>query len=79
MPLVNRGAKLLAALLAERGTQTKLAAELETDQGYLSRIARGERIPGLELRRKLKPLGIDLEAWDEPVNDEPGSYPVATE
>jgi transcriptional regulator with XRE-family HTH domain len=66
MGLVNRGAKLLGALLAERGAQKRLADELGIDQGYLSRIASGERIPGLDARRKLKPLGIDLEAWDEP-------------
>lgn len=66
---VNRGAKILSALLSERGAQKRLAGELGIDQGYLSKIASGERIPGLDARRRLKPLGIDLEAWDEELLD----------
>lgn len=83
---MNRGAKILSALLSERGAQKRLAGELGIDQGYLSKIASGERIPGLDARRRLKPLGIDLEAWDEelldlapePTAHESGPHPAVT-
>lgn len=75
---MNQGAVSLSALLVERGAQKRLSDETGIDQGYLSRIARGERVPGLDVRRKLKAFGIELDAWDEPAS-EPGSSPVATD
>lgn len=62
---MTRGAQLLQALLKGRGAQWKLSKDIGIDQGHLSRIANGERVPGLYVRRMLKPLGIPLDAWDE--------------
>lgn len=76
LPLVNLGAQKLGRLVADHGAQKRLADELNMDQGYLSRIARAERVPGLEVRRKLKAHGIELDDWDIIVADE--SSPVAT-
>lgn len=75
---MNRGAKLLAGLLAERGSQKLLAEKLGIDQGYLSKIASAERVPGLDARRKLKALGIEMDAWDEPPDAAPDSSRVTT-
>lgn len=72
---MNLGAQKLSRLVADHGAQKRLADELHMDQGYLSRIARAERVPGLEARRKLKPHGIELDDWDTIVAEE--SSPVA--
>jgi ribosome-binding protein aMBF1 (putative translation factor) len=62
---VNRGAVLLNKLVPE-GNQTRVAEELDIDQSYLNRVARADRVPGLEVRRKLRDhFGIALDAWDE--------------
>lgn len=67
LPPVNKGAEILGRLLRERGSQSELAEQLSSDPGYVSRIVRGLKIPGLGMRRKLKSrYGIALELWDEP-------------
>jgi len=65
--LVNRGIAALRKALEEcGGNQSQLARDLDVDQSYLSRLAREERTPGLEFRRKAKErLGIGLDAWEE--------------
>lgn len=65
---MNRGAQTLGRILGDkRGAQSAMAAELDMDQGYLSRIVSGDRVPGLGARRKFfDRYGIDLGAWDEP-------------
>ena len=68
---MNRAAQILAERFSERGAQTRLSEETGIDQGYLSKMAHGERVPGLSSRRKLKEaLAIPLEWWDEPVEAE---------
>jgi transcriptional regulator with XRE-family HTH domain len=63
---MNRGALALAEKLEGRGDQQRLAEELGIDQGYLSRIARSVKVPGLGVRRKIEQqLGIPMQAWDE--------------
>lgn len=75
---MNLGAQKLGRLVSDHGAQKRLADELDIDQGYLSRIARAERVPGLDVRRKLKPHGIDLEDWDT-IIEIPESSPTATD
>lgn len=72
---MNRAAELLARSIPERGDQTKLAEETGIDQGYLSRIVNGDRVPGLEVRRKLKRRfpELELHLWDEPARSKTGS------
>ena len=66
---MNCGAKALAEKLEARGDQQRLAEELGIDQGYLSRIARAVKVPGLGARRLLeRKLGIPMQAWDEPAD-----------
>lgn len=73
---MNRGAALLAQQLAERGNQSKLASALGVDQGYLSRIARGLRVPGLVTRRILeRECKIPMQFWDEPEKPVRGRTP----
>lgn len=67
---MNRAAQILAERFQERGAQIKLADETGVDQGYLSKLARGERVAGLDVRRKLIPYGIQMEWWDEPAEAE---------
>ena len=64
---MNRGvAQLNKAIEAAGGNQSQVARDLEVDQSYLNRIARGDRDPGLEFRKKCKEkLGISLDAWEE--------------
>lgn len=65
---MNRGAAALAEKLEARGDQKRMADELGIDQGYLSRIARAVKVPGLDARRKLEQqLGIPMQWWDETV------------
>lgn len=62
---MNLGASALAARIKARGDQRKLADELGIDQGYLSRLLRGEKKPGLETRKLLlERLEIDVLDWD---------------
>jgi transcriptional regulator with XRE-family HTH domain len=64
---MNLGAKALAAQIKERGDQRKLATDLGIDQGYLSKILRAEKTPGLETRKLLfEKLEIDVLDWDRP-------------
>lgn len=67
LPPMNRGAQRLTELISERGAQKRLADSTGIDQGHLSRIARGEKLPGLPTRRILeRDLGILMQWWDEP-------------
>jgi transcriptional regulator with XRE-family HTH domain len=67
---VNRGAEELARLTQQRGEQQRLAAVADLDEGYMSRITRGVRIPGLDARRKLEAhAGIPMQWWDEPATE----------
>lgn len=75
---MNLGAQKLSRLLGDRGAQKRLSEETDIDQGYLSRIARAERVPGLDVRRKLKLHGIDLEDWDTMIEIAESS-PTATD
>lgn len=70
---VNRGAQRLLELYPNRGDLTRLAEQRDIDQGYLSRIARDERRPGTELRRKFweGPEQIPMHWWDEPAIESP--------
>lgn len=64
---MNRGAELLAAKIPERGQQKQLATSIGVDQGYLSKIVNGERVPGLKVRRILElRCQIAMQLWDEP-------------
>ena len=64
---MNRGAKRLAACFENRGAQAALAEVTGLDQGYLSRLASGERTPGAKARRTLEgACGILMQWWDEP-------------
>ena len=66
---VNRGAAELNQAI--EGSQNKAAIEMGVDQSYLNKIARGERVPGLGMRKKLRDrYGITLDAWDESWSDE---------
>ena len=68
---MNRGAQALASRLAERGEQLRLSASLRIDQGYLSKVASGRRVPGLDVRKKLAAAcSIPLEWWDDAVATE---------
>jgi transcriptional regulator with XRE-family HTH domain len=63
---MNRGAQKLARCCPNRGDQTKLAAVLDIDQGYINRLVRGVKVPGLGVRRKFREhLGIATDAWDQ--------------
>lgn len=67
---MNRGAFELNKLI--EGSQSQAARVLDVDQSYLNRVARSERVPGLEIRKKLKEhYGIPLEAWDEEAEEDP--------
>jgi len=69
---VNRGSKALSEKLPQRGDQQRLAAAIDLDEGYFSRIVSGKRIPGIDARRKLEThAGIPMQWWDEPVEDAP--------
>lgn len=61
-PGVNRAAQILSERFRERGAQKRLSLETEIDQGYLSALASGKRVAGLDVRRKLLPHGIPMEA-----------------
>jgi len=66
-PLVNKGARTLQEKTSKRGAQRALADKIGIDQGYLSKIANAEKIPGLGVRRLLfRELGIPVLDWDEP-------------
>lgn len=68
---VNRGAEELARLTQQRGEQQRLATAANLDEGYLSRITRGVRVPGLDARRKLEAhASIPMQWWDEPATSE---------
>jgi hypothetical protein len=71
-PLVsNRGAEELAKLTHNRGEQQRLAASADLDVGYVGRLAKAERSPGLEARQKLqKHARIPMQWWDEPPTPE---------
>ena len=74
---MNRAAQVLAERFSERGAQVRLAEETGIDQGYLSKMARGERVPGLAARRKLRDaLAIPLELWDEPIEETEDAAPT---
>jgi transcriptional regulator with XRE-family HTH domain len=76
---MNRGAEILSRRFAERGAQSQLAKTTGIDQGYLSKIANGERCPGLSVRRTLeRELGIPMQLWDEPAA-ESGPLPRAAD
>ncbi len=60
---------VLWALLAEHGTQAKLAAFLGEDSGNVSRLLYGVRKPGRALSVKLASHGVAAELWDEPIPD----------
>jgi len=67
---VNRGAVALAKKTRDRGDQRHVADKADLDEGYLSRLVRGERIPGLRARQKLLAnFGIPMEWWDEPTKE----------
>lgn len=66
VPGVNRAAQILTDRFRERGAQKRLSEETEIDQGYLSQLASGKRVAGLEVRRKLVPYGISLDDWEQP-------------
>lgn len=64
---MNRGAQELQREIREAGSQARLSGLTGLDQGYLSRLARGERTAGLHARQLLREhCGIELQAWDEP-------------
>lgn len=68
---VNRGAEILSKRFARRGEQKRIAEATGVDQGYLSKIARGVRVPGLDVRRLLEEhCGIRMQKWDEPARSE---------
>ena len=68
---MNRGAQILSGQLSKRGAQSELSKRLALDEGYISRIARGVRVPGLKTRRALeKSQGIPMQLWDEPPKEE---------
>lgn len=70
---MNRGAIALNRLIGE-GSQSQAALAVNVEQSYLNRVARGERVPGLDVRRRLKEhYGIPLEAWDEEGEEERAS------
>jgi transcriptional regulator with XRE-family HTH domain len=76
---MNLGAELLAERLP-RGEQKVLAEKLGMDEGYLSRIVRGVRVPGLSIRKLIRDeVGIPLEAWDEPPRGSTGPGRTGTE
>ena len=65
--MMNRAAQELVRLFPHRGDQTRLAAELEVDQSYASRLMRGVKEAGLDVRRRcLRQFGIPMEWWDIP-------------
>lgn len=75
---MNRGAQLLSRHV-ERGDQRPLAVKLGMDEGYLSRVVRGIRVPGLSVRKLIRDeFGIALETWDEPALEQTEPAPAAT-
>ncbi|GMV18361.1 MAG: hypothetical protein AMXMBFR56_65850 [Polyangiaceae bacterium] len=65
--MTNRGAQKLAKMFSVRGSQRRMAESLGIDQGYLSAIASGARVPGLQVRRKLElSARIPMQWWDQP-------------
>lgn len=69
----NRGSVALDALCKDEeakgyGAQSRLAKELEADEGQFSRWRRGVRTPGVAMRMKLQERhGIPAMSWDEPI------------
>ncbi len=68
MPFVNRAASKLSRQYAKRGAPARLAKEVDVDEGYLSRILSGERIPGMTVRRRFWDIKrVPMHWWDDPV------------
>lgn len=70
--VVNRGAQRLASKLSGKNapTQAELAQKLKIDQGYISRIVNGKKVPGLDARKKFRAhLRIPLHWWDEDIGE----------
>lgn len=67
---MNRGSQLLSKRI-ERGGQKALAAKLGVNEGNMSRIVNGIRLPTLHVRTALEDqFGIPIRAWDEPAEAE---------
>ena len=60
------------------GAQSRLAKELDADEGQFSRWRRGVRTPALPMRLKLEAkFGIPPMAWDEELPKTPSQPPPA--
>lgn len=68
---MNRGAKGLAKHCTEHGAQARLAAELGMDEGRLSRILSGKKLPTPLQRARIedKYPEVGWRLWDEPVSE----------
>lgn len=65
---MNRGSIALARKCRKRGALSALAKRSGLDQGYLSRVARGERKPGIRARLLLEEhAAIAIRWWDQPI------------
>lgn len=61
---------VLWALIESRGwSHARLANELDLDGGRVARLLYGDRKPGRELAVRLRDLGIEIELWDQPIED----------
>jgi|GEM_PF-5425796 len=64
-PATSAAIPILWALLAEHGTQAKLAAHLGEDSGNVSRLLYGVRKAGRALSLKLRDFGVPVDSWEE--------------
>ena len=67
---MNLGAQVLRVLVDECGSQTKFSQQTDVDQGYLSKLLSGGKVPGGKVGRRLRDEGIPLDWWlQAPVSD----------